>query len=169
MILRGTGRALGAASLCLALLTPLVSPPIVGARVPTQNEVESSLTCQCGCGLTVHSCDHLNCPSAIPLKQEIGGQIAEKRTLPQILSFFEQKYGEKVLAAPTTRGFNLAAWVMPFVVLGLGGVLVAVVLRRWRGEPNPAGADAGGPVEAITPVQAKLRERLARELRDRDT
>ena len=30
-------------------------------QLPTQGQVESSLTCQCGCGLTVHSCNHLSC------------------------------------------------------------------------------------------------------------
>src|SRR6185436_12806758 len=37
----------------------------------TQQEIEESLTCQCGCGLTVHSCNHLQCPSGEPIKKEI--------------------------------------------------------------------------------------------------
>lgn len=171
MILRGTGWVLGVASLCLTLLMPLAAPSAAGARIPTQNEVESSLTCQCGCGLTVHSCDHLNCGSGIPLKKEIGERIAESRTLPQILSYFEQKYGEKILAAPTKRGFNLAAWIVPFVVIGLGGIMIAFALRRWRVQPTLAGIpgqEADMPTETISPEQAALRARLERELRDRD-
>lgn len=147
--------------------TLFVAP--VRAEIPTQNEVESSLTCQCGCGLTVHSCNHVNCGSAIPLKKEIGEQIGEGRDLPEILSHFEEKYGEVVLSAPTTRGFNLAAWVMPFVILGLGGLVVGVVLWRWRGattaEPPPV---SPVPSDAESAAQSELRERLERELRDRD-
>ncbi len=140
------------------------------AEAPTQNEVESSLTCQCGCGLTVHSCNHVNCGSAIPLKKEIGEQISAGRSLPEILSHFEETYGEVVLAAPTTRGFNLAAWVMPFVVLGIGGLVVAVVLRRWRtGETAAGPAVSGVPSGPESGANDELRARLERELQERDT
>ena len=145
---------------------------VVRAEAPTQNEVETALTCQCGCGLTVHSCNHVNCGSAIPLKKEIGEQISEGRSLPEILSHFENKYGEVILSAPTTKGFNLAAWVMPFVVLGIGGLIVGVVLWRWRGATN-----AQEDTPPISPVPSAeetssddaLRARLERELRERDT
>ena len=52
--------------------------PLAAAAVdpPTFQELEESLTCQCGCGLTVHSCNHLQCPSALPLRQEIREQMA---------------------------------------------------------------------------------------------
>ncbi|MDG2308338.1 MAG: cytochrome c-type biogenesis protein CcmH [Candidatus Binatia bacterium] len=140
----------------------------VRAGVPTQNAVESSLTCQCGCGLTVHSCNHVNCGSAIPLKKEIGEQIGEGRDLPEILSHFEEKYGEVVLSAPTMRGFNLAAWVMPFVVLGLGGLTVGVVLWRWRGATRSDRSETPPVTPAPSDAESKLRERLERELRDRD-
>jgi len=136
---------------------------------PTQNEVETGLTCQCGCGLTVHSCNHLNCGSAIPLKKEIGEQIGMGRTLPQILSHFENKYGEMILSAPTTRGFNLAAWIVPFVVIGLGGLFVGVILWRWR-ESTDGDTPPVTPVPSASddPAEHELRERLERELRERE-
>lgn len=141
------------------------------AAVPTQNEVETALTCQCGCGLTVHSCNHVNCGSAIPLKKEIGEQIAEGKSLSEILSHFENKYGEVILSAPTTKGFNLAAWVMPFVVLGIGGLVVGVVLWRWR---TSSSKDSEPPVSAVpspgeSSADDELRARLERELQERDT
>jgi len=80
----------------------------------TQSDLEEGLTCQCGCGLTVHACNHLQCPSGIPLKQEIASQLALGKTREEILSYFSGKYGEKILSAPTTTGFNIVAWVMPF-------------------------------------------------------
>ena len=83
---------------------------------PTQTGIEESLTCQCGCGLTVHSCNHLQCPSAIPLKKEIGEQLVAGATRPEVLAHFSNTYGEKILSAPTTSGFNLVAWVTPFTI-----------------------------------------------------
>lgn len=38
------------------------------------------------------------------------------------------KSGEPVLAAPVAEGFNLLAWVLPFVTLALG-VAVVIVIR----------------------------------------
>ncbi len=140
------------------------------AEVPTQNEVETALTCQCGCGLTVHSCNHVNCGSGIPLKREIGEQIGEGRSLPEILSHFENKYGEIILSAPTTRGFNLIAWAMPFVVLAIGGLTVGVVLWRWRGATDADKSPvAPVPPTSASPAENELRERMERELRERDT
>ena len=82
-------------SIVLALLLggcEALNPVASDHQRPTQGQVESSLTCQCGCGLTVHSCNHLSCSSGEPLKLEVASQISEGRTLPQILSHFAVSY-----------------------------------------------------------------------------
>ena len=124
----------------------------------TTKEIEEALTCQCGCGLTVHSCNHLQCGSGIPLKQEVSTLVSQGVPRDEILVRFRDKYGEKILAAPTTEGFNLAAWVLPFVVLAFGAGLVALTVRRWTAsEPVVA---AGGDLDAAE------RGRLDRALRE---
>jgi cytochrome c-type biogenesis protein CcmH len=136
-----------------------------GADAPTQYQLETDLTCQCGCGLTVHSCNHLNCGSGIPLKQEISEQIAAGKERTEILSHFEQKYGEKILSSPTARGFNIAAWTVPFIAIALGGLFVAVVLFRWR---RATAARVAPTLATPRPVESSLRERLDDELRKFD-
>ena len=160
--------AIGALASLLLSVAGLLGT-VARAEAPTQNEVETALTCQCGCGLTVHSCNHVNCGSALPLKKEIGEQIDAGRSLSDILTHFENKYGEVILSAPTTRGFNLAAWVMPFVVLGVGGLVVVVVLRRWRGGGDGEPAPVSGVPPAESGADRELRARLERELQERDT
>lgn len=166
----------GALSACPSLLLALllagcgVLDPVSSSRDnPTQAQVESELTCQCGCGLTVHSCNHLNCSSGEPLKVEIREQIQAGKTLPEILSHFEGKYGEVILSAPTQRGFNLAAWVVPFVMIGIGGVGVAFVLRGWRrssddSDDDPGDGKASGPDDESVTTDPSLRARLEEEL-----
>ena len=44
------------------------------------------------------------------------------------------EYGETVLSAPTKFGFNLTAWVMPFIALVAGGVGVRKVIYSWMGK-----------------------------------
>ena len=58
-----------------------------------------------------------------------------------VLQGFVQEYGPTVIAAPTAQGFNRVAWIMPFVVLGLGITFVIYVVRSWKNRPEPALAD----------------------------
>jgi len=99
--------------------------------VPTTQEIEEALSCQCGCGLTVHSCNHLQCGFAVPAKQTIAEQVSQGKGKEEITAAFVARYGEKVLSAPTTSGFNLAAWLTPFLAILLGGVLIGLVSLRW--------------------------------------
>ena len=147
----------------VALLVLLLCGAAPAAGGPSFQEIEESLTCQCGCGLTVHACNHLQCPSAIPLRQEIHAQLDQGLDKTQVLAHFEQKYGEKILSSPTTSGFNLTAWIMPFVILAAGGGLVVFTLLRWRRAAGPAPAR---PVAAVpTPGELTAHERtLEREL-----
>lgn len=135
----------------------LLAAPMAVAAPPSFQHLEESLTCQCGCGLTVHSCNHLQCPSALPLRAEIREQMATGKTEPQILAYFADKYGEKILSAPTTTGFNLMAWVVPFFLVACGGMVVAFTVTRWkrRRPPPPPGA----PRTAPPPQYADILER----------
>jgi cytochrome c-type biogenesis protein CcmH len=113
------------------LLTFVLFCSTAVAALPTTQEVEEALTCQCGCGLTVHSCNHLQCGFAVPAKQTIAEQVSQGAGKEGIVATFVARYGEKVLSAPTTSGFNLAAWLTPFLVVLGGGVLIGVVSLRW--------------------------------------
>jgi cytochrome c-type biogenesis protein CcmH len=118
------------------------------------------LTCQCGCGLTVHSCNHLQCGFAIPAKQEVAQQLSEGKKRDEILSSFVARYGEKVLSAPTTSGFNLAAWITPFLAVLIGAVLVGIVSFRWaRNRPQTAPDTSPLSAEA-NQYQARLKKEL---------
>lgn len=144
----------------------LLSPLAASTEAPSFQEVEESLTCQCGCGLTVHSCNHLQCPSAIPLRQEIREQLSLGKDRDTVLAHFAEKYGEKILSSPTTTGFNLVAWLTPFVALFLGGGFVVFTLLRWRrtprrplppvAVPSPPEAAAASPYEKV--LERELRE-----------
>lgn len=142
---------------------------VLAAAPPSFQHLEESLTCQCGCGLTVHSCNHLQCPSAIPLRQEIREQMALGKDSAAILSHFADKYGEKILSSPTTSGFNLTAWVTPFVVVGLGLLFVSVTLLRWRRRTvdDPAAASAASP-SSPGAANSEHQRTLERELEDFD-
>jgi cytochrome c-type biogenesis protein CcmH len=134
------------------------------AAAPTQKEIEESLTCQCGCGLTVHSCNHIQCGSGEPIKKEIAERLGRGEGKEQILAAFRAKFGEKVLSSPTMEGFNWLAWIMPFASLLVAGTILTVVIRR-----RQASAEAAAPASPVPPSgDDALRARLARELDDLD-
>jgi len=143
-------------------LSLLAVPSAVRAAIATQQDVEEALTCQCGCGLTVHSCNHLQCPSGEPMKKEIADHIAKGEDRETILVSFRNKYGEKVLSSPTFHGFNWFAWVTPFVAVLMGGLGIVIAVRRRRP------AVAASPAPAPPRGDPDLRARLERELEDLD-
>jgi cytochrome c-type biogenesis protein CcmH len=129
----------------------------------TVQAVSEALTCQCGCGLTVANCNHPQCEFAVPVRTQIEGMISRRISRAAIIAQFRRKYGEKILSAPTTEGFNLLAWIMPFAALGVGGVLIFMTVGRWRSSvPGPAPSALSGD----SVPDSELKRRLDRELKD---
>src|SRR5947199_10179959 len=108
--------------MAVLLLAVLLAAPPVAFAAATQQEVEEALTCQCGCGLTVHACNHLQCGSGEPMKKEIRERLTAGETKEAILDTFRARYGEKVLASPTFHGLNWLAWVTPLAAVTLGAL-----------------------------------------------
>ncbi|HUY26486.1 MAG TPA: cytochrome c-type biogenesis protein [Candidatus Binataceae bacterium] len=136
-----------------------------GADRPSAQQVSQALTCQCGCGLTVANCNMPTCGFAVPTRHEIRKMIDQGKSQVEIIGFYQRKYGEKVLSAPTTSGFNLLAWTTPFGALLLGGVLIVFTARRWHRAPDPQ-APAPAPTDADgSPFDPELRRKLAEDLR----
>ncbi|MBC8293948.1 MAG: cytochrome c-type biogenesis protein CcmH [Proteobacteria bacterium] len=152
------------ASGLLAIATP------VSAGDMSQKKVEEHLTCQCGCGLTVRNCNHLQCSSALPIRDDIKRSLAAGESGEEILARYADTYGEKILSAPGFTGFNLLAWTMPAFAVLLGGLLIARVLKKpgrhsQSGADPPDGDDAsadGG--HAPTRGSDEDRRRVTREL-----
>ncbi len=158
------GRLLGQVMGSIARVSMLADVPRHSGST-TMQEVCEGLTCQCGCGLTVANCNHPTCPFAVPLRTEIDGMIKTGMSSAAIVASFRTKYGEKILSAPTTEGFNILAWTMPFAALFAGAVLIVVAVARWRPSapvPHNPPAESGG-----REFDPRLKKILERELRER--
>ena len=144
-------------------------PIVVGAAsTVTVQEVSEGLTCQCGCGLTVANCNHPNCEFSVPAREQIDAMLKRGMSGPHVIAFFRGKYGEKILSAPTTEGFNLVAWIMPFAAILGGSVLIALTFGRWRSKSSSRAPESSAPVGAESGgFDAELRRALERELRER--
>lgn len=127
------------------------------------NNLSHRMTCPCGCTELLGECNHVGCPDSGPMTEELTASInTTGKTDQQILDAFAAKYGATVLAAPTTKGFDLVAWIAPFAVFlaaMLGTVLVA---KQWKSNPGTA------PVQNTesAPGTAAIREQIRRETGD---
>ena len=105
-----------------------------------------AMMCQCGCGQIMLECNHVGCSSSEQMRKELRAAMDRGENDKAILAGFVAKYGPTVLSAPTGKGFDLVAWIMPVVIFIAGILGVALVVRTWkRRAPAPA---AGAPDEA---------------------
>lgn len=123
-------------------------------------EVSEALTCQCGCGLTVANCNHPQCEFSVPARQQIEKMIAQGMGRYRIIEVFRTRYGEKILSAPTTEGFNLLAWIMPFVAVFAGCFIIFGAISRWRARTD------SNPENGLPLNDPELQRRLQREIRE---
>jgi len=150
----------------------LMAPGAVQERAVTTDRdnseivkaIEHRLRCNCGCNLDVYTCrtTDFTCTTSPAMHREVLARLDSNMTADQVVQAFEAQYGEVVLMEPPKRGFNWAAYIMPFIGLGFGLALVTALMRRWmrRGEPVPAAAAA----TPTAPPSGDDMERLRREL-----
>jgi cytochrome c-type biogenesis protein CcmH len=158
-----------AASVLAALLSlfALASSPASLAQEPLgQKGVEEALTCQCGCGLTVAACNHLECSFAIPVRKEIAESLARGQTGQQIIERFKQEYGEKVLSSPVPEGFNLLAWIAPYAGIVVAGIVMFGFLRRRAAEVEPVRAPSAPTSAVASDERIERIERLRQEVEE---
>lgn len=152
-----------------ALLLALAAAPAPAPAVERlgQREIEEQLTCQCGCGLTVAACNHLECGFAIPARKRIAEGLAAGLAPEKIVEGFKNEYGEKVLSSPIPEGFNILAWIAPYLTIAIAGTLMFLFFRRKavRAAAEPA---AGGQAPDSTLRSDERLERLQRDLEEMD-
>ncbi|MBI5637224.1 MAG: cytochrome c-type biogenesis protein CcmH [Nitrospinae bacterium] len=124
----------------------------------------SDMACLCGCGTTLKTCPHENCDKAIPARKEICQMVDSGTPRQEIINQMVKSRGEAILAAPTFKGFNVMAWVTPFVAIVAVGMLVAMILKRWSGNRAAVSPDASPKKTAESgegdPYLKKMRDEL---------
>jgi cytochrome c-type biogenesis protein CcmH len=143
------------------VLATLVLLTGAAAAVPVDETTVHDVAAQLRC-VVCQSLSVADSPSetANQMRGIIRERLAAGESPAEVRAYFVEKYGEWILLAPPKSGFNLLVWVVPFAGLGLGLVLVAVVLRRWS---------RNGPSGAPARVDPALRERIRREMAEKDT
>ena len=135
---------------------PVRLPAKANARpsmTPLQrDEVERRLSCPCPCTLDVFTCrTSMPCGFSPRLHADVVTLVEGGYSGDEIVAAFRNAYGEKILMAPEARGFNRLGYLMPFIAIGGGGVVLAAFIRRWR-RTVPATVVAA-PLAGATPEE----------------
>lgn len=157
------------AVLLLISLSVLISTPAFAAEewdVRLQKEIEAYIVCQDDCGMILVACDN---QTAEYMRAIIIEKLKAGQTKEEILNHFVEIYGEQVLAAPTVKGFNITAWVVPFIAVIGGGLLVYFVLEKWvfqkrLDEESSVEDENAAPKLDLSEYETKLEEELKKYL-----
>jgi len=87
------------------------------------SELERALMAPCCWSGTV--ADHGN-PG---MEEKIRELVSQNNTKEEIVEHFVGIYGERILAIPVARGFNLMVWLAPVIVLALGTFILVNYLK----------------------------------------
>ena len=130
-------RGLTYISLCLAVAVSVVVLNFfvfaTSALAVTASEVAKEFICNCGCQKNLEDCSSTmkECGIGQDLSKIIAQKVSAGESKPQIKSYMMKNYGEKILTAPTKKGFNLVGWVSPFVATAGAAILIYLTIFRW--------------------------------------
>jgi cytochrome c-type biogenesis protein CcmH len=125
-------------------------------------DIENALMCECDdkCGKVLINC---NCSTSDKHRADLKKHIESGLTKEQIIKVYVDKYGEKVLSAPTKTGFNITAWITPFAAILGGGLGIRQILRVWIRKNNGA-TDGSDNTASDLALNNKHSKRLQTEL-----
>jgi cytochrome c-type biogenesis protein CcmH/NrfF len=126
------------------------------------NNLSHRMMCNCGCNELLGECSHVGCQSSTTMLRELREQLSGGHTDQEILAAFTDEYGATVLAAPTTKGFNLVVWIAPFALLPLGALGIILFIRK-SGKKYAVAGGVQNQQATVDPQMEAMRERIRRE------
>ena len=148
-------RGLQLALVCVALFTFMGA----GDDAARFNDLGHRLMCVCGCSQILLECNHVGCKYSETMRSELAAYIEKGGNDDLVMQNLVQKYGTTVMAAPTTKGFNRVAWIMPYLALVLGLTTVVLIVRAWKKRPLVL------PEGAVAPIQGEELEQFRDQAR----
>ena len=132
----------------LILVANLLVPQ--DAVAPRDSLLEAQVQ-QVGAKLRCPTCQGLSVadsPAAQDMRDVIRSQLKAGKTPAEVEAYFVSKYGEWILLRPEPRGFNLALYILPAIMV-IGGIgLIYVLARKW--------SRAGGTADDVAIQDSEL-------------
>ena len=135
------------------ILSILVFTGIIWAQEKSELiiDVEQSLMATCCWSGTVY--DHGN----KEMELNIAAMVGEGKTKAEILDYYTEQYGERVLAVPKAEGFNIFAWIAPIFIFGLGLTIIFLYMRTSKDNLTPI-VNADDTIAYSDEIEQELKE-----------
>ncbi len=148
----------------LAIAASFMAVAVVYAQsgYPTDddvNRVAKQLYCPVCPNTPLDVCETKACQD---WRADIRDKLAAGWTDDQVIEYFVQRYGERVLAEPRRSGFTSFVWFLPIVSVAIGLVVLAQILRGWKAKRRAAVAAPTAQADDIPP---EVLQRLEKELK----
>ena len=139
-------------------------PPVTAADNDAAIQaIEKQIHCTCGCNQDVYTCrtTDFTCTTSPAMHRRVVALAQAGKSGQQILDEFVREHGIAILMAPPIRGFNLAGYFVPGLVIVVVAAALIPVLLSWVRDPAPA--EMPPPAAAATPEElARLQRELER-------
>ncbi len=133
--------------------------------VDERDALEHRIRCQCGCTLDVFTCrtTDFSCQVSPAMHRDIMSLVQGGYNAQEILDAFVNVYGDQALMAPPREGFNIVGYVLPGIAIGVGAIVLAVVMRRWKRENVIVAATPGAPDIGASPDEMRRLDAAVRD------
>ena len=115
-------------------------------------DIEKSLMATCCWSGTVY--DHGNKEMEI----QIASMVDNGKTKSEIINFYTDKYGERVLSIPVAQGFNIFAWLTPLFFGFLGLLIIFIYMRTSKNDVSPMINSSKSNVKYNDEIERELKE-----------
>jgi cytochrome c-type biogenesis protein CcmH len=152
----------GMALFTLLFPSPSVSAPYHNeeALQKTAREIYDLIMCPLCAGQTIAQSSN---ETSSQMRDLVLKKLRQGETKEEILQYFESRYGERIMAKPNKRGFNLILWFLPFVFVALAAGVIYFLVRRWSSRVHVAPSAHLGEDQLLV-----YQERVERELKQFD-
>jgi cytochrome c-type biogenesis protein CcmH len=124
------------------------------------NQIASQLYCPVCENIPLDVCPTTACAN---WRAEIRNLLEQGYTEEQVKAYFVERYGQRVLATPQARGFNILVWGLPVIGLLIGAGVLAAALRRLTPSDSPV---AASPAIDYSDLDPQYVARLEQELKE---
>ena len=99
------------------------------------------------------------------MRSIIRQQLQSGKSEQEVIQYFQERYGDRILLSPPPQGFTLLAWIVPIAILIGGAALLFFILRRWQTAAKTTLRPGKPPVEDADQADLERFEaQLAQEL-----
>ena len=92
-----------------------------------ENKIHKNLRCLVCQGQSISDS---NSDFAVTLKLVVKDLIKQGKTENEIYDFLSDKYGDWILYKPKLNIGNFFLWVLPYLILLLGGLIILYIIRK---------------------------------------